>query len=123
MESFRDQRDGDSEARDEFVNSVLVDRYIKNNLSDDNNNVNIYVNDKEQDMKISRRTTSLQKSFLGSFLMKNKKSSQVTSFSEFNNVLYKKEVSTIRIWTGVQVPLPFDHNLQSSKILLGWSEV
>ena len=95
MESFRDQRDGDSEARDEFVNSVLVDRYIKNNLSDDNNNVNIYVNDKEQDMKISRRTTSLQKSFLGSFLMKNKKSSQVTSFSELNNVLYKKEVSTI----------------------------
>ena len=95
MESFRDQRDGDSEARDEFVNSVVVDRYIKNNLSDDNNNVNIYVNDKEQDMKISRRTTSLQKSFLGSFLMKNKKTTKMTSFSELNNVFYKKEVSTI----------------------------
>ena len=94
MESFRDQRDGDSEARDEFVNSVVVDRYIKNNLSDANNNVNIFVDEKDQNMKISRRTTSLQKSFLGSFLMKNKKTTQVTSFSELNNVFYKKEVST-----------------------------
>ena len=74
MDSFREHKDVylDSDTGEQFVNKVVVDRYIKNNLNtiDNNNNVKIYGNEKDPKIKINRRTTSLQKSILRSFLMK-----------------------------------------------------
>ena len=101
MESFREHKDVylDSDTGEQFVNKVVVDRYIKNNLNniDNNNNVKIYGNEKDPKIKINRRTTSLQKSIISSFLVKNKTkmSNQMTSFREIDNVGYQKVVSNM----------------------------
>ena len=101
MESFREHKDVylDSDTGEQFVNKVVVDRYIKNNLNniDNNNNVKIYGNEKDPKIKINRRTTSLQKSIISSFLMKNKAkmSNPMTSFREIENTGYQKMVSTL----------------------------
>lgn len=102
MESFREHKDVylDSDTGEQFVNKVVVDRYIKNNLNNidnNNNNVKIYGNEKDPKIKINRRTTSLQKSIISSFLVKNKTkmSNQMTSFRETENAGYQKVVSNM----------------------------
>jgi hypothetical protein len=98
LESFREQKysseDSDTEG---LVNKVVVERYLKNNLSDKNNNtnLNIYVNETEPKLKLSRRTTSVQRSVVSSFLMKKKSSNLITSFREINNLGYEKQVSKL----------------------------
>ena len=90
----------DSETEEPLVNKVVVERYLKNNkdydkdmlkhiLGDDkdkkNNNLNIYVNDKDPKPNLSRRSTSVQR---------NKKNTNlITSFREMDILGYKKQVT------------------------------
>ena len=100
MESFREHKDdfSDSEVEEHLVNKVVVERYLKNHLSDinnnNNNNLNIYVNDKDPKPKLSRRSTSVQRSVVSSFLSNKKKNNLITSFREMNNLGYQKQVRT-----------------------------
>jgi hypothetical protein len=68
MESFCEHKAVylDSDTGEQFVNKVVVDRYIKNHLNkndDNNNNEKIYGNEKDPKIKLNRRTTSRQKVF------------------------------------------------------------
>ena len=99
MESFREQKDNfsDTDVDELLVNKVLVERYLKNNLSDNsnNNNLNIYVTDKDPKPRLSRRSTSVQRSAVSSFLRNKKKNNLITSFREMDNMGYQKQVRNL----------------------------
>ena len=94
MESFREQKDlfmtSDNEKHNE--NKVAFEGYLRNNLdgkNNDINNLNIFVNEKDTKVTLSRSTTSVH----SSFLIKKKRKNLMTSFREVTNPGYQKKVS------------------------------
>ena len=100
-ESFREQKDdfSDTDVEEHLVNKVLVERYFKNNLSDNcnNNNLNIHVKENNPMPKLSRRSTSVKRSAVSCFLSNKKKNNLITSFREMNNLGYQKQVRSIKM--------------------------
>ena len=94
MESFREQKDlfmiNDNEKHN--GNTVGFEGYLKNNLDEKNtdiNNLNMFVNEKDPKVTLSRSTSTVH----SSFLMKKKRGNLMTSFREVNNPGYQKKVS------------------------------
>ena len=90
MESFREHKDlflaGDNQ------NNLSHKGYMQNNLEISNLKNNIMKDSKLEQRKLNRRTTSVQKNTMSSFLVKKKRSLLMTSFREMKNNTNLKQV-------------------------------
>ena len=90
MESFCEHKDlflaGDNQ------NNLSHKGYMQNNLEISNLKNNIMKDSKLEQRKLNRRTTSVQKNTMSSFLVKKKRSLLMTSFREMKNNTNLKQV-------------------------------
>ena len=91
IESFREQKDficatiGENKLEGFMTNDLEGRKYNKNRIHD-------YINETEAQARLSRRTTSVTRNVMNSFMMKKNRSLVMKSFMEMKTLVNQKQV-------------------------------